>query len=480
MLNKGKTEKVFYILERLFLCLFSLYVILGSNNITYGASIISYIMWPSFLLGGVIICYRLFNYKKYIKMPGLLPLIALLFSLGISTLVNYSYSFKANVIVCIYWLFFFFVFYLVDENSSAGKTKRDAETVAFFFLLYSMIATIIGLYMMVTGVSAKIVAPDTGYEYYQGFAIGRLWGIYINPNNGAVTSAIAIFILAYFIITKKALWSRILCAISIFPELLFITLSDSRTGAVCVGCGIAVFFFIIALYKLSDKKIIYRLIAVICAGIIAIAGIAAPRELKNGYNYVVTKINEVTDNDDNMPGQDTDDEKDDIQLGIIDRGYDTSDDISNRRFDAWNGAIQLFADSPKSILLGYSYNGFTEQARNLQPNNYLVNNDFGDFTTLDNEIFNILVAQGTLGIIVFVLFVAAVLIFVSRRLMKVKKENHYITALLSAVTFSLALSAMFSSVMFYHLSPNTVLFWCFLGYLVHIMKKSGEECVNEQ
>lgn len=484
MLANEKISKVNNFMKYIFLALFTFYTILGTNNVTYGSSIISYVMWPTFLLGAITIFLRLIKYKSYIKMPGLIPLISLLLSFGISILINYNYSFKANFITLIYWVFFFLAFFLIDNNKSAEKSKKEVEVISICFIVYSLTCTAISLYMMFTGVSDKIIAPDTGYEYYQGFAIGRLWGVYINPNNGATTSALAIFMLVYFIITKKAWWSRVICSICIFANLLYIALSDSRTGAVCIGAGIAVFFLSVAIFKLKDKKLLYKAIAVVCSLIIAVGGFLAPRKLKDGYNFVVNKINQSMSNSNEQNSQEDDpseeDKKDeeDKPIGIVDRGYDTSDDISNRRFDVWLGSVQLFAASPKSIIFGYTYGGFTDQAKIVQPDNYLVNNDFGDFTTLDNEVFNILVSQGTLGILAFAALVIVLLVFCFRNFLKVKKGNQYLISLLLASLLSLSCAAMFASVMFYHLSPNTVLFWCLLGYLVHILKKSSEDTEN--
>jgi O-antigen ligase len=178
-------------------------------------------------------------------------------------------------------------------------------------------------------------------------------------------------------------------------------------------------------------------------------------------------------------GENTEQEKN-PPVNVVDRGYDTSGDISNRRFDVWKGGFELFADSPRSILFGYSFKGFTEQAKEVQPDNYLVDNDYAQFTTLDNEVVNILVSQGLFGIVAFGAFVVAILIFCFKRLFKLKKEKQLLSALLVAVLFGLSLSAMFCSVMFYHLSVNTVLFWCFLGYLVHMLNKAEKEQTNEQ
>lgn len=510
--KESRASKLLDILEKVFLGLFSFYVMLGSNNLTYGTKIISLAMWLSFLMGAVVVLYRAINYKKYIKMPGFWALFALLFSIGLSTLVNCKYSLKENIVLCIYWALFFFVFYVTDQEMSVEKAKRNAEIISLIFVLYTLICVIISFYMMFAGISGKIIAPDTGYEYYRGFSIGRLWGIFINPNNGAISAAVASIIILYFMMIKKKWWISLAGTISIFLELMFIALSDSRSGAVCFGMAIAVFFAVTLLYKFKNKGLWLKLLTVFMALVVAVVGFVIPRQLKKAYNAVSVAILEqretpentetsenteapentetpIIDNDLNkteqdlesgeeetiMPSVSEDKAETTINIAVVDRGYDLSDDISNRRFDVWKGAVQLFAESPKSVLVGYSFKGFTEQAITLQPENYLVNNDYTIFTTLDNEFFNVLVSQGITGIISLLIFVAAVFLLIFKKIKKVDDKNQFFAALCLAVLSGLALSAMFCSVMFYHLSLNAILFWCLLGYFVHVLKKSTGE-----
>ncbi len=489
--NNKNLDKIFNILEFVFLCLFGIYVALGNNNITYGTKIISLVMWPSLSLGLLIVLYRFLNYKKFIKMPGLIGILGLLFSIGISTLLNYKYSFKENIVLCIYWVLFFLVLYLTDNEASIEKTVQKLKTIGLVYVLYSLLCSITSIFMMFSGISEKIIAND-GYEYYKGFSIGRLWGVFINPNNGAITCALASAILVFFIITtKKMLW-KIVFGVLIIPEILFIALSDSRSGAVCFGVVFAVFVFAITLYKIQDHNIYIKISAIIASLLIAVVGFYIPRQTKTIYNSISVSINNASNNsvasseatqsntsttpsqsiESNTSSDTTSSTPPKKPINVVDRGYDLTGDISNRRFDVWKGAIRLFADSPKSILFGYSFKGFTEQALILQPNNYIVNNTYAVLKTTDNEFFNILVAQGILGILFFLWLIVSVIILIFRKLLKVNEKNIYILALGIAVCFALAVSAMFCSVMFYHISQNCILFWCFLGGLVHILKKS--------
>ena len=453
------------IIEKIFIYCFMLYAALGSNVITYGKFIISIVMWPTFMLGLVIILYKVINYKEYIKMPAIWCLVGLLGSIGISVLANIGPSFKQNVVICLHWAYCFLILYLINQNKSADEVRKNVELMMKVFVAYTIICIIGGILFMVLGINGRVVTEDTGYEYFYGFKIGRLFGVFISANNGAMTASTTIAILIYYICKyKKVLW-RILLSLAIALCIFYIALSDSRTGAVCTGVSLAVFACVMYLYKCRDAKLIKKLFAVVIVLVVAFVGFMVPRLTKDGYNKIITAVNTSTVEDDPF---------------AVDRGYDLTDDVSNRRFDVWGGAVELYLDSPKTILIGTSFKEFPDYAKENQPENYLVNDDngYGVFSTLDNEIFNIMVAQGTLGLIPFAALIVTALSIIFKNFYKVKKERETLVAVLLSGVIALTAAAMFGSVMFYHMSPNTIFFWVILGGLLYIMKCDAKEKSN--
>lgn len=465
--------------EKLFLYLFMAYAILSSNSFTYGTKVIGLVMWPSFALGAVIIIYRVLHFKDYCKMTGFVGLIAMLGSLALSVLANFGFSLKANLIICLFWCFYFLVIYIIENNKTTEEVTNDFKLFTKFFVAYTLISSIMSFYLLLTGYAERIITADTNYEYFRGFIIGRLWGTYINPNNGAVSAAISVLFLVFFICKAKKIYTKIFCGVAIFLELMYIALSDSRSGAVCVGVAVGVFALVCMIYRWENKKIGFKILAVFLACIIGVVGFIVPRKLKDGYNNVSIAITEYVNEHPSTEANGDDGEKDKFELNVVDRGYDLSDDVSNRRFDVWFGGIQAFLESPKTIIMGYSYKGFTEQVQEKQPDNYLVNNDFGIFTTLDNEVFNILVSQGLIGILATVAFVVMVFINIIKNWFKQKKENQIIIAVLTAGIIALSTSSMFGSMMFYHNSPNTIVFWMMLGCLMYVLKM-GSKVNNDE
>lgn len=457
---RKKTEEYMYFAERLFTYLFIVYAILSTNSFFYGTKVISVFMWTSFLLGFLIICYRAVHYKNYLEMPGLKILIVLLFSIIFSTLVNYKYSFKGNVIFCIYWAIYFLIFYTRKSKTTIAEIKKEYGNFAVFFVVYTTISVIVGFILFFTGYSKTFVANDTGYVYYAGFAIGRLTGTFINMNNGAITVAAAVPLMIFIItkVNRKSL--KILLAIDISVHLLFIALTDSRSGAVCIGviCGVGVMMFL--LHKFNNRKLLFKGLILLLSVLIAVGAYMIPRQMKNVYNNVSILIS-------SNETDETTEEKNDV--AIIDRGYSTSGDISNRRFNVWGSAIEIYTSSLKTFMIGTGYSGLVEYAGEVVPDTYILTNDLGELRTLDNEIFNIMVAQGSLGLTIFGVFVVYILILFFKKFNAISKENITIISVMVSVVVGLSVSAMFMGVMFYHFSQNVVVFWISLGSIVCIL-----------
>jgi len=476
--NQGK---IVWFLEKVFIVLFFLYAVSGSNSITYGRTIITYIMWPALILGGVLFFYRLIHFKSYSKMTGLVSMIAMLGSIGLSTIINHNYSFKDNLIFCVYWVLFFTVLYTIENDKTIDQIRKDFHFVALMFLVYMSVGVIISIIQMIKGYKGTFFIPEDYYAFHSGFAIGRLWGIFINPNNGAISSAIAIILLVYFIrkIKNKIFWILPILDICLF--LFYVALSDSRSGAVCTGVAVGCYVLSTLLYKGMDKKgkkrLAHNLITLFVALAVVVAGIAIPRQVKNLYNVVAVAVAEYKEQKLNEQKKDDPDapvENIVVTPVVIDRGYDITVDITNRRADAWRSALEISRSSNKVFLIGTSFKGFTEYALEYVPYTYIVNNDYAYFTTFDNEIFNVLVSQGIIGLIILAWLVLTMFVNLFMNYFKVQKENQELLTILGSVAFGLAAAAMFCSVMFYHFSQNTILFWVALGCMMFVLKKSKD------
>ena len=461
MIRKNKIE----IIEKVFFCLFIFYAILGSCSLTYAKPIISIVMWPAFVLGAALILLRTIHWKRYIKMPFLPVLLFFLVSGGFSTLLNYQFSFKRNAIFCIYWAFYFLIFYTIEQGKPIEKIKKDFRFVAGIYVMLISIVVIASFLTFLFGYSAQITTTDTDYTYYIGFMIGRLWGAFLNLNNGSEAAAISSCLLCYFIWYCKKRWFRIAAGMQIFLNVLYIALADSRSGAVCVGV-LAFFFTLFALlYKWREKRVAFKGLAVLLASVALVTGYLIPRQFKNAYNATSKSVYQIS-----ISNGDENDENENKKPLLIERGYDLSDDISNRRFDVWKSGIEISTATLKNLFFGIGFSGMTEYAERFLPDTYIINNDYGKIPTMDNEFFNVLVAQGVLGVLIIVILIIGVLILLAKNFLQVSREDIKELLIILSVIFGLAGSAMFNGLIFYHFSQSAILFWILLGEMVYLLK----------
>ena len=156
---------------------------------------------------------------------------------------------------------------------------------------------------------------------------------------------------------------------------------------------------------------------------------------------------------------------------IIDRGYDMSGDISNRRFAIWGSGLEIFK---KNVLFGTTFSGFLPYAKENLPDTYIVNNDYLDMETLDNDFMNLLVSDGALGFICFAVFVVWVLAYIFRYSLRDKTDGQTI-AVLFAVCATAAAASMFSSGVLFMQCEYSILFWAALGLLVCFGEQQKKE-----
>ncbi len=463
---KPINSQLIKVVENIFYVLFSIYATLGFCSYTHGKFIVTIVMWPAFLIGMFLVGYRALNFKKYFKMPFLPILICLLGSIGISTLVNYRYSLKGNLIFCIYWAFYFLVFYTLGLGCSSEEIKKKFCLAATVYCSIISLMVLASFYTFFMGYSVKLVDPVTSFEYYIGFAIGRLSGVFINSVAGADSCAICSLLLVYFIHTVKRTWCRILFVLMIILNIFYIALSDSRAGALCFGLCAGFLTFFLLLYKFKNKKLGFKFLAVVCACVVLVLGILIPRGTKSAYNKLAPIVHNTISS---LKGSsDNEDIEDENSFPIVERGYDLSEDFSNRRLDLWKSSFEIFSHSAKNILIGTGYSGIMEYAQDNIPETYMVTNPVKGIRTFENEFFNILAAQGVLGVLTVAVLIVLVMLFIIKRFF-IKENDAFILVVMLSCIFSISAVSMVGARMFYHFSQIPIIFWTFLGLSINLL-----------
>lgn len=450
-------------LELIFKCMFLMYTMVSFNSILFGSRMISFILWPTLFLGAGLILWRLIKYKNYYRAPALPAMFLFLASFAASMLLHLQYEFKNNFINLIFLAFYFLLFYLNDENRDLQQIKKEIRFIAWIFIAFMTISVAISLVQMFTGYSHMSIVNDDNYEVITGFRWGRLWGVFLEPNVAAVMAVIACFFSVYFFVHYKNIILKVILAINVVLQMLYIAFSDSRTAIVSIFGSI--FLGVFAFLWYNHKAGVLNFVkATAIALIVALVAAAMPHSTVLAYNAVVNDI-EANNN--------TDIVEQNPEMPTVDRTYDLDEDISNRRFEIWKSAVGIFKKTP---VFGTSFCGIRPFARENLPDTYIINNDQTDFRGMHNEVLNVAVSQGIVGLTALLWMCVAILIFLLKRFRKVQKQNINMACLLLACVFCFVCSIMFTSAgVFYYSAPGIPLFWMLLGYLVFIVKKSSAE-----
>jgi len=463
-------KKTINITETIFKILFFIYAATSYCSVTYGHPIISFLMWPTILLGGVVLVQRLVMFKAYKNMPVLLPCIAFSICMGISILANLSYDLKLNIILFGYFIFYFFILFLQDTSKTSETIKKEISFFSFLFVAYMTIAIIASFLIMFAGFGSVTEVNADNFKVIVGFVDGRLWGVFPDPNVGAAFSLASIAMMMCYIFRSKKLWFKMILWLNIVIHMLYVTFSDSRTPLVC--------FLVIpicsaTIYAMTSNKqnklrfvkstAISLLVTVLCFTFVYSS--------KYTYNNIVTKVNTTQ----NETSQSKPEEQPPKDYDTIDRNYNLKEDYSNRRFDLWKSGLEVYADDIKNIIVGTSFYGMRMYAYDHLPDTYLVNNSQTDFPNFHNEFINILVAQGALGLAAIAWMITAIIIFTVKKFKNLNVSNSIEFTMAATVVLVLALASMFRSGVFYLFSPGAIIFWMFLGYAVMLLKKENNQ-----
>lgn len=459
-------------METVFKCLFFLYAAMTFNCVTFGTMLISLVMWPTFGLGALLILNRTIHLKHY-HSPYMWWLVALLGAGAVSVALNLQYDVKLNIVYLLTWAFYFLLLYVQPKAFDKQTLKKDAGLLAFLYTAITEICVIVSIVMLFVGYSMEY--KFEGGRILGGFVDSRLYGMFIDPNAGATCAAVSGLFMVHLMRSCRRVWQRLLLAVGVALNLFYMALSDSRTGTI-VAFVLGFVYTLLYFMRRFQRNRLTPLLAIASALVIGLGCFGAPTLVKKGYNGAITLwVNFKMENpqDPYSPDFDEDSKQSWIDSMTVHRDYDLSGDISNRRFSVWKSGVEIFLKRP---IAGTTYTGFTDFARTHLPETYIVNNDHKDMNTFDNEIINVMVSNGLLGLIPFLVFAFGVLFFIIRRIALLEDEKAYswCTVCFAAVC-AIAASAMFRTAVLYYISSNSVLFWSLLGFLAALCSTTSEK-----
>ncbi len=442
-------EKIIDVLEIIFKLMFMTVGLLQYSSLTAGTIIISIVQWPTVALGGLLLLWRLIHFRDYTRQRGIWLLIAFAASFVLSLVLNMSYGVYAGVRTFIFLCFEVGLLFAFDIKSPQEKVLRHTRILAIYFIAATAVLSLISFGLMAAGY-CKIFEPEKGSPYPTyviGFAWGRLFGAYWDPNIGSVMAVLAILLSVPLFIKHKNVFVRIVLVLNIVLELFYVEFSDSRCGKVCIMIGFFVLALLYSLKLLRTKKAALKvLLSVAVAAVVSVVAVLSVSLCGEIYTAVMTN-----------PGNPNGSHQ------IIGREQDIAHDVSNRRFDIWGSAMEIFKSSP---MVGVSHDNVVDYAKDHMPDTYILTNDHMVFASMHNVLFDILVAQGAIGILLYLAAVLTVAVSVIRKYSAFVSDEHcFGYSALFALVVTVFASSMFMTEIVYVITPLTLMFWPALGCL---------------
>ncbi len=477
-----KTRKFDKIAVLVFTLLFMTVGFLQLCSLTFGNKIISVVQWPTVALGMVILLERFISFKYYKKTAGIILLI--LFAIGflISSLITFSYGWYENLRFLIFTVFQFGLLYATDLNENPEDVKKRTAVAANYFLIISAIMSVASFVVMLAGYKKAFAGAVQNAlpSYFIGFWFGRLYGVYWDPNIGAITASVAIILSGYFLINTKKPLLKALNISNIVLQFFYIVFSGSRTGSVSITAGSIMLVVLFCVKrKLFENKIKNIIAIVLVAAITFCITYFGPAAIKSTVNNIVNFTNSSQNSgtvdtpgvDD--PGTDTEpDEDPDTETpeeDIFDRGYDLSTDISNQRFAIWKSALEIFSESP---IFGVSRANIRAFAEKNLPKTYIINNYHMKFDSMHNTYVEVLTSCGIVGIILFMSFMIYVIVRIIRNFKEIfASEKFYLIASIIGICTVLSVCSLFIAEMLFVISPASTVLWVSLGYMNYYISK---------
>ncbi len=434
------------------------FVLLSFNSLCALTTGLSYASYVVALLGGIVFLSRVIHYKKYVSARGLIWLVLFCGSYCLSALLTRQYGLVENIQALVWTVIQFFILYTYDKEESIAHDRKEIRIIGWFFIGYTFLMSVAAIIMLILDYNCYKPIGDTAV--ISGFLWNRLWGLYTDPNYGAVFCVVSMVIaFAFFKSSSKGI--KVFLSVHIVFQVLYLAFSDSRTGIVSLAATVlaGAFLLLLRCKKFENRhEVVKCIMSFVLAIVLALTSVIAVTLVQKGGSQLKEIQYKIQAQNNQLPEEDMSD----YLIGRTDS--DINNDVSNRRFAIWNSGLEIFKTSP---LTGITFRNYIPYAKENLPNTYIVNNDSGDFASMHNSFVDVLVSQGVLGIAILICFIASVVIVILKFFFKATAENYKYNVFLLLCFLPVFVSMMFYSETFYMNTGGAFLFWSFLGYLMH-------------
>lgn len=461
-------------LTTLFKWLYLFHILLAGNSVIYDTPIEKCTSLLVVALGAVVVLWRFLHIKDYINYPFLKLYILFAAAFALTLVVNWKYGWTSNFKILIWMTFQFAALYAFDLKKSKDDITKEFHVSLYIIIGFMTLANLVSIVMLFTNyLYYRILDESTtfliGVAYW-----GRLYGVHTDPNYGAVLSVMAVMAALYMFLKTDKRLVKVLMGVSIAIQLMSMAFSASRTGMVTISVCMIVFFFIYSMCK--GKKLVKSAVIAILAVVLVLGANKGIIYVYNGYTQIVAQM-EIEKIENKDIDKDAENEKPKKELIKINREEELSGDVSNRRFDLWNNAAQIFKKKP---ILGIGFGNIVSYSQAELPDSYLLTNGFSIFNAFHNMIMDLLACQGIVGMIIFFSIMILSLIYLGKNMKNIPKEDWLKCTFTFSCCVGLVVSGVFVSHILYVNNQTTVVFWLLWGYLIYYVTKASRNNKKEE
>ncbi len=448
--------------ELIFAFLFILEGFLQAFNCTVGTKIISFVLWPMTFLGGLILLYRLINLKKYkIDFKNIL-LILFDCTLLIPAIIFRKYRLYLNIKFFILMMFQFGILYLYS-NKYDEKKRFNIIKLSNIFIFLTTLLVLGSFYVLLINYNHVINTAIDPIVY--GISYGRLYGVFWDPNIGALISSIAFIMALHKIVDSDNKFIKIMNAILCLLFSLYISFSASRMGIllIIVGSLFYIILFLLSKHKKTKKVLITLIITFLLSVLISLQGSTTYNKIVDFVNKEVTIVVNTKPNNHSKSSIKT--------YSKMDRNYNPNNDISNRRIDIWKNGLEIVKKEP---IFGIGHANVLPYVKDELPDSYIINNPQKIFTSMHSMFMDTLVSQGIVGLCLYLIFILITIILILKNLKYLVNLSIDNILFISIIVIEF-IASMFITEIIYIDSPMSVMFWICLGQLLNYVDFKRKE-----
>lgn len=423
------------------------------HNFTVGQRYTGYLS-PIVLLWGMLLLIRNLFIERAKVPKGLMYLIyAFLASYVVTIIINAKLNLIGNTKTLIWAMLMTLVLFITEYSKDNQKVYRDVNIISKLLVIVLFIVSFISILMFCLDICFWI--PKAGGKLVpQGYYAARLWGIFVDPNQGCAIATVALLLSLILLIQRKTL-NKIFLIISIFVQYIFIILTGSRGGEIAlifvlIGLGYLLFDYI--LRNNIKGNLIRGCISVLVGIIISVLVIISFDDTRKILSYVPKATVTTQQYISSTTGIESGEHNGNVTVVRPDAK------TSNGRIRLWTDGFRLTKFAP---VFGFGDRNIAIKAAELTPGSSL------ETQVVHNGFIHMLLSGGLVATIIMLIFIGIIAVKALKIFFGAKNRNkdYYIYSILCLIVLCLLITTVFLTELFYQNSFVATAFWIFIGHI---------------